>query len=112
MANEFYLYMGEETRYWRLGLSSQTDLSVSMIEANTGSSLPDTELETDESEDVTKLVMHATMQTEVSDRTFLKLSEKIARWPHGMTWDAFSSGLARKEVLPTFRWTLESPMRL
>ena len=97
---------------WRWGLSAQTALRVSRIEASTGSRRPDTNDEVEESADVRKLVRQATMQTVVSERTFLKLSEKIERWPHGMTWAALRSGLALKEVFPTFRDTLESPIKL
>ena len=78
----------------------------------TGSILPDTEDDVVSSDDVRKFVKHAMMQMVVSARTLSNDSEKMARWPQGMTWADFRRGLARKEVLLTFRWTLESPMRL
>ena len=52
---------------------------VSKTEANTGSIRPDTDDEDEESVDVMKLVRQAMMQTVVSVRIFLRLSEKIAR---------------------------------
>ena len=83
-----------------------------MMVVKTGSILPDTEEDEDSSEDVMKLVKHATMQTVTSARTLSNDSEKIARLPHGMIWADFRRGLARKDVLLTFLWTFESPMRL
>ena len=95
-----------------MGFSSQTAQRASAILVSTGSILPDTDDEVEASAEVKKLVKHATMQTEVSARTFCKDSEKISRLPHGMIWAAFERGHARKDVLLTFLWTLESPMRL
>ena len=60
--------------------------------------------------DVRKLVKQAKRQTFEDDCTFLSDSERISKWPHGISWELFIRGLVRRLTLVKFRETLESPM--
>jgi hypothetical protein len=89
--------MGGTTKYLRSGNSAAAEVIFSKTSRKMGSTRKETG-EPASDEDVKKLVRQDTMQTLVSPRMDLRLSERTARRPQGTTWHPDIRGRLRQFV--------------